>query len=442
MDISELLIQVKNANTTVSDIRRINGELNKTATAAENAGKALLTAFTFTKATQYIKSFADELRKTTVVLRSFDSLFGHFNKVANNGVKQLQENFSLTERSAKSLVSIIGSRMNFDLPQKQLAEMSVGLADLTKKISIFYGVSSEEVSRKLTNSLYGMTRGLREYGIAIDVTSPKFKKMVENIQMTTGETEEAAKALAIYTAILKDGSKFNDYTVKNIGSLSDSIESLIDLFKSDIFPKVGAALSSVLTPLLNLMNTLFSNKVVQWLTSIAIAISSLNITVQGLGWLVSWITKLTKSGAIISIDIVIKTISGFLKFLSASGKFIITAVSWLNGFFLDVFESLTKFTIKINRWVASVLSELFNDIALHFLKSYKGFNKFLAKSFLLLSTNLYNYVAKLTSILNKNLQALFPKGGALLIGRNLYSVYRSYACSLIWINSDYKKCGQ
>lgn len=267
-DISELIIEVKQINKTLSDIDKVGKKLKQTKADATSLGKSILAGWTFTKIIQGAKAFGDAWRDVTVTFKTFDTIFGKWNKDAQAGVDELMNKFHDTNLEAKKLLSRIGGRISidFDFDEGTVSEMSKQLAIVSKELGAAFGQNTEEVSRKLSLALNGNARALKEYGIAVDTSSPKFKQMVDEMMKSTGETEAGAKALIMYNEILRQTKRFGGSFNAQAKGLSQAMEDIGNTLKSGPFAKAGEILSAIFVPILEKINGLLSKPWVQAIT--------------------------------------------------------------------------------------------------------------------------------------------------------------------------------
>ena len=72
----------------------------------------------------------------------------------------------MSELSAKTFASRFQAMgMALDIPQKQMAKMSVRLTALTGDMASFYDVAQEDVAKSLQSIFSGTTMPMRRYGV-------------------------------------------------------------------------------------------------------------------------------------------------------------------------------------------------------------------------------------------------------------------------------------
>lgn len=276
MDISELIIQVKNTNDAVNEIKKVTDALKQTGKTSANVGKGLFAAWSFTKVIQGARLLGDAFKDVLTTFRNFEIIYGKVNNEANIAVRTLTSSFQETERSAKKLLSAIGTRtLEFRYDRATFNKLNTDIAYASENIAAFMQIDPTEVANDLTRSLYGMTKSLQKYGLVVDKNSDSFKKQVEEIKLLKGETEEGAKALAIWNAVSKQMKKFDGAAKNQQKTLSFAIDNLTNTLKSGAFAKAGEILSNIFVPILNKINNILSNDWVSKIGGIVIALGGM-----------------------------------------------------------------------------------------------------------------------------------------------------------------------
>ena len=278
MDISELIIQVKNTNDAVNEIKKVTNALNQTGKTAATVGKGLFAAWSFTKVIQGAKLLGNAFKDVLTTFRNFEIIYGKLNNEANIAVRTLTTSFQETERSAKKLLSAIGTRtLEFRYDRATFTKLNSDIAYASENIAAFMQIDPTEVANDLTRSLYGMTKSLQKYGLVVDQNSDSFKKQVEEIKLLKGETEEGAKALAIWNIVSKQMKKFDGAAKNQQKTLSFAIDNLTNTLKSGAFAKAGEILSNIFVPILDKINNILSNDWVSKIGGIVIALGGMLI---------------------------------------------------------------------------------------------------------------------------------------------------------------------
>ena len=287
-DISELILQVKNADNAVREIDKVDKKLKQTAISSKklnDIGKTLFAGWTFTKIISMTKAMGDAFSNSLITARKFSSVFGLWNRQANAGVKILVDNFNNTERAAKDLMATIGARLNFGFDEKTLGKVSTDLAKISHELGSFYGKNVNDVSLKLTQALAGQTKGLKEYGINIDINSEKFKALAQSIKESTGETVEGSRALAVYSNILGKTKYVEGTFATSAKSISQIMEDIKNAFVDGPLTQAGRILTEVFGPILKGINKILNVQTAKGIAALTLSLAALAGTVKTI-WVV------------------------------------------------------------------------------------------------------------------------------------------------------------
>lgn len=334
-DYADLVFEVKNVNKTVKDIVKVRKEIEKTGKETKSLQETLVSGWSFGKVFQSLQKFGDAFRDVQVTLKSFSEIYGDFNKRADAGVKMLINDFQETERSAKKLLNLIGSRtINLGLDSEELTKMNVELARITEEISAATGQRLEEVGKKLSQSLAGEVGGLKDLGIVINSSGQSFKDAVSKLQRT-GVTEEAAKAMVIFGEIQKQTRKFDGSFKEGAKSITQSFGNIENTLKSGVFAKAGETLSDILKPTLDAVDSLLANDYVKHIGGIVTALGTLTVsvlllkkTLVGFNEFIGLTGLLSKGGGLIAkiAPGLTKALAGLLPIISSGLAALATAL--------------------------------------------------------------------------------------------------------------------
>jgi len=349
-DISELLIEVKQINKTIGDIDLVNKKLKQTQATATSLGKSLFAGASFTALIASVKKFGDAWKQVIVTNKAFGTMFKKNIDIANKGVKELTKNFNETNVSAKKLLSTIKSRFGFDLiSSKKTAEMATNMARLSHEVAAFYGTDVAAVSEKFNMALNGSSRALREFGINIDLNSPRMKKMIEEMRIAEGETEEGAKALVIYNEILKRGQKYEGSFKTQAKTLSQAFGDIGNTLKSGMFAEAGRVLSAIFVPILEKINALLSQPWVQKIGGIALALGSIVGVIKSIQLAVAGLNA-TLLRFNIAVPQFLTTFNSLLgAFFNTIGTFVVLNLKKIKNSFLLTIGALSKKHVIFHR---------------------------------------------------------------------------------------------
>ena len=179
MDISQLQLKI-DKNQAVTDLKSVEGQLNKTAT----AGESLIGTLKDIGLSVGFSKLVKDTLKINVELKAIDKRFKTvFGKDAPiEGVKELTSEFNLSNHEAKTLLSYIGQ---FSRGLKQTSDFTKNFAVNLAKAATDYatymgGLDANDVAKKFAKSTLGKTGELKEIGIVIDAQSESFKNLTKS----------------------------------------------------------------------------------------------------------------------------------------------------------------------------------------------------------------------------------------------------------------------
>lgn len=263
-DISEVIFEVKNKQA-IADINKMKKSLDSTTKSAQGLVSILLQGWSASKLLQTVQSVAKKFEDVKVTATTFKKVFKDSMDSANAGVKNLIENFNETERSAQKLLNTIGGRLsNLGLNPQELAQYSSELARIAQELTAAgLGSGLQQNAKKLSQGLMGEVGGLKDLGILINTTSEQFKNQVQALKQAKGLSEELARAQVVYGEVLKQTAQYSGTFAQKAGDLNQALGDIKNTLDSGLFAKMGENLSKVLTPLLQMVNSVLSMPIIQ-----------------------------------------------------------------------------------------------------------------------------------------------------------------------------------
>lgn len=294
-DISEVIFEVKNKQA-IADINKMKKSLDSTTKSAQGLVSILLQGWSASKLLQTVQSVAQKFEDVKVTASTFKKVFKDSMDSANVGVKNLIENFNETERSAQKLLNTIGGRLsNLGLNPQELSQYASELARIAQELTAAgLGSGLQQNAKKLSQGLMGEVGGLKDLGILINTTSEQFKNQVQALKQAKGISEELARAQIVYGEVLKQTAQYSGTFAQKAGDLNQALGDIKNTLDSGLFAKMGENLSKVLTPMLQMVNSVLSMPIVQefgsWIGTIVaitvplLLIKSLIGKISGLIW--------------------------------------------------------------------------------------------------------------------------------------------------------------
>ena len=117
--------------------------------------------------------------------------------------ESLIEKFGMSELSAKQFASrfqAMGTAL--DIPQGQMAKMSIRLTELAGDMASFYDVSQEDIAKSLQSVFSGTTAPMRRYGIDLTQATLKEWALKQGLDANVSSMTQAEKAMLRYQYVL------------------------------------------------------------------------------------------------------------------------------------------------------------------------------------------------------------------------------------------------
>lgn len=254
-DIANLGLNVQ-GNAAVSQLNKVEQQLTNTA----KASKGLVDSLKQIGLTLGLGKLIKESLRLDNDLRSvqarFKAIFGSTNI---SGLNELSNQFNLTRMSAMSVLTTLGKYSTaLGNTSAQTAKFASEIGMAAAAIGSAFSIDNvNEVAEKLGAATLGRTRGLQEYGIAIDTTSASFKKLVDEIQATTGATEAQAKQMAIAKEIMEQTKRIAGEAGNDIFDAWNQLNKLWNNIK-EVMSIIGKILSVTVGPVVAGINAILN----------------------------------------------------------------------------------------------------------------------------------------------------------------------------------------
>ena len=181
---------------------------SKTKKAADLAKKALLAVAAATAAAvSAVGAFAMEgiglASDLAEVQNVVDVTFGDNAVAIDKWSKEAVTAFGIGELQAKKFTGTMGAMMkSMGLGDKELADMSTGIAGLAGDFASFYNLDPEEAFDKLRSGISGETEPLKQLGINMSVANLEAYALSEGIDKSYRSMSEAEKATLRYNYLM------------------------------------------------------------------------------------------------------------------------------------------------------------------------------------------------------------------------------------------------
>lgn len=175
----------------------------------------------------------------------------------------------MSELSAKTFASRFQAMgMALDIPQKQMAKMSVRLTALTGDMASFYDVAQEDVAKSLQSIFSGTTMPMRRYGVDLTQATLNEWLMKQGIDADVKSMSQAQKAMVRYQYTLQQTQMVTDDFQRTSTSWHNTLTVLHENFK-ELGKTVGTIAINAFKPFLRALNIVMQkvNSFIETVTS-------------------------------------------------------------------------------------------------------------------------------------------------------------------------------
>lgn len=352
-----------------SKLEKVNKSLQKTGAKMTSLGKSLsiglsLPIIAIGAASVKAASDAEE------TFSKFDTVFRDVKGSAEESFKVLREQYGLSSRASKQLLSDTGDLLTgFGFSQGAALGLSTEVQKLAVDLASFtnYSGGAEGASQALTKALLGERESLKALGIAISEEDVKKQMAINATKGLIFETERQAKAQAtLDLAIQQSGNAIGDYARTQDG-FANQMRLMRARFE-DISVEIGQVFLPVLTKIVGAVTGVvnwFSNLdagVKKTIVIVGAIVAAIGPLLVGLGFLMTTILPALKVGftvltAVMSpLTLKILAVTAVVGGLILITKGIIDSWDTIKAYFSTLWDKIKLFFIK---GVANTL-EVFN----------------------------------------------------------------------------------
>ena len=222
---------------------------DSTETAFSNSAKEIAAsigaAFSVKKILEFGKSAVDVASDLQEVQNVVDTTFGEEGaQKINEWAMSAAEAFGESELQAKQFTSTIGAMFkSMGLGQKDIEEMSIGIAGLAGDMASFYNLDVSDAFEKLRAGISGETEPLKQLGINMSVVNLEAYAMSQGITTAYNEMTQAEQATIRYQYIMQatadaqgDFSKTSDSFANQTRILQLEMQTLAAEIGQDLLP--------------------------------------------------------------------------------------------------------------------------------------------------------------------------------------------------------------
>ena len=241
---------------------------------ASAIGKVYATYWSLFRAVGLLRNAIDISSSLTEVENVVRQTFGIYENLINDFSKTCIEKFGMSELSAKQFASrfqAMGTAL--DIPQGQMAKMSIRLTELAGDMASFYDVSQEDIAKSLQSVFSGTTAPMRRYGIDLTQATLKEWALKQGLDANISSMTQAQKAMLRYQYVLAHTTNITGDFKRTADSWHNQITMLRENFKA-LGAVVGGGLINAFKPFIKVLNAVLQ-KVISFAEMVTNALGSI-----------------------------------------------------------------------------------------------------------------------------------------------------------------------
>lgn len=241
---------------------------------ASAIGKVYATYWALFRGFRLLGDAIDISSSLTEVENVVRQTFGQYESLINNFAKTSIEKFGMSELSAKQFASrfqAMGTAL--DIPQGQMAKMSIRLTELAGDMASFYDVSQEDIAKSLQSVFSGTTAPMRRYGIDLTQATLKEWALKQGLDANISSMTQAQKAMLRYQYVLAHTTNITGDFARTADTWHNQITMLRENFKA-LGAVVGGGLINAFKPFIKVLNSVLQ-KVISFAEMVTNALGSI-----------------------------------------------------------------------------------------------------------------------------------------------------------------------
>lgn len=273
--------QVAQVQTKVDSMAsRVNNSVNGMSGTFDKLGKMLASVFAIASIARFTKSCLELGSNLTEVQNVVDVTFGNMNTKVNEFAKNAMRTVGLSETMAKQYMGNFGAMsksMGFAVDQAE--EMAETLTNLSGDVASFYNISQNEAYTKLKSVFTGETESLKELGVVMTQENLNQYALANGYRKTTEAMNQQEKVALRLEYVTQTLSAANGDFARTSGSWANQVR-LLSLQYQSLKASIGQGLIAVLTPVINVINTIMA-KLVQMANTFNSVLSAIGFNISG-----------------------------------------------------------------------------------------------------------------------------------------------------------------
>lgn len=232
-------------------------------------GKLYTAVWSLARVFGFLKESINISSSLTEVENVVRQTFGRYEKMINDFAETSIEKYGMSELSVKTFASRFQALgMALDIPQKQMAKMSVRLTALTGDMASFYDVAQSDVAKSLQSIFTGTTKPMRQYSVDFTQATLNEWLMKKGIDANVKSMSQAQKAMVRYYYTLERMEMVTDDFQRTSTTWHNTLAVLHENFK-ELGKTVGTIAINAFKPFLRALNVVIQkiNSFVETVTS-------------------------------------------------------------------------------------------------------------------------------------------------------------------------------
>lgn len=273
--------QVVQVQTKVDSMAsRVNNSVNGMSGTFNKLGKMLASVFAIGAIAKFTKSCLDLGSDLTEVQNVVDVTFGSMSAKVNEFAKNAWKTVGLSETMAKQYMGNFGAMsksMGFAVGQAE--EMAETLTNLSGDVASFYNLKPDEAYTKLKSVFTGETESLKELGVVMTQENLNQYALANGYGKTTDKMNQQEKVALRLAYVTQTLSSANGDFARTSNTWANQVR-LLSLQYQSLKASIGQGLIAVLTPVINVINTIMA-KLVQMANTFNSVLSAIGFNISG-----------------------------------------------------------------------------------------------------------------------------------------------------------------
>lgn len=236
----------------------LKNQFNGLGASVQKLGKLVAAAFSVKAIIAFGKEAIELGSDLQEVQNVVDVTFTTMNEQVNEFAKNAAMTAGLSEKMAKQYAGTFGAMAkSFGFTEEEAYNMSTALVQLSGDVASFYNLSQDAAYTKLKSVFTGETESLKDLGVVMTQTALDDFALRKGFGKTTDQMSEQEKVALRYQFVLEQLNTASGDFLRTSNSWANQTK-LLSLQFDSLKATLGQGLINVLTPVLQLLNTLIA----------------------------------------------------------------------------------------------------------------------------------------------------------------------------------------